>query len=229
MAIPWREAVLLARYHVRILNWWIFGLMLLGFGGFAILSRNPDLQGEICRFVMEPYVGLLAALLGSSLIMGDPILEVILVTRTGGAGVVIGRFLLSFFLLALCSAGFLAWSLSSGMNYARQQNLGLLLLLWLAPMSLMVMLGVFGALSTRSPALGLTLALLPLATSLFLATPLSSWRVARWFFVTYTYSAGADAPDWWINRLVLLGCALLLVIGTSWLLQHDEHLVNRSH
>ncbi len=218
MSMPWREAALLARYHARILNRWLLGLMLLGFVGLAVLSRNPDLRAEVRWFALEPYPGLLAAMLGSSLLVGDPVLEVILATRAGGTGVLVGRFALSVALLALYSAGFLAIA-------APPERPLVLLVLWLAPVAFSALLGVFGTLSTRSPALGLTLALLPLAVSLFAAAPLLGWRGARWFLVTYTYAAGLDAPDWWINRLVLLSLALILAVGSGWLLRRDEHLL----
>src|SRR5579859_786421 len=117
-----RETMLLARYHLRLLNWWLFLLMLLGFLGSVVLVwlqlRAGGSQGlsnavDLSRFVMEPGAGLLAGMLASSLIVGDPLLEVTMATRAGIYRVVIWRALLTLSILALCSATYLVWSLAN--------------------------------------------------------------------------------------------------------------------
>ena len=73
--------------------------------------------------------------------------------------------------------------------------------------------------------LGAVLATLPLAGSLFLYAPLLRFAAARLFFVAYTFSGGQDAPDWWANRLTLLGIALVVAAWTGWLLRREERLL----
>jgi hypothetical protein len=232
--LPLREGVLLIFYHLRLLNWWLFLFMQLGFlgaGGLVWLQlQEGGSQGlgravELSRFVMEPGAGLLAGMLASSLIVGDPLLEVMMATRAGIYGVVIWRSLLTFFLLLLCSAAYLVWSLGNGISYARQQNLLFLLLAWLAPVLVMSMLSLLSALATRNTALGMMIATVPLAGSLFLYEKLLPIQATHPFFISYTYSGEQDAPDWWTNRLTLLGIALAFAVWNWWLLDREERLL----
>lgn len=231
--IPVREAVLLIFYHLRLLNWWLFLLMAFGFLGAAALLglqvRAGGAQGmsnalQFSQFVMEPGAGLLVGMLASSLIVGDSLLEVTMATRTGISGVVIWRYLLTLVILLGCSAAYLAWSLDNGISYARQQSPLFLLLVWLAPVLVMSMLGLFGSLAARNAALGTVIAALPLAGELFFHGYLLPMQATHPFIIPYT-SWGANAPDWWINRLTLLGCALLLAAWNWWLLRREERLL----
>ena len=230
----WCEVLLLVRYHLRLLNWWLLLLMALSFLGAGLLVWLPLHAGGseglrqaigLSRFVLEPGVGLLAAMLASSLIVGDPLLEVTMATRAGIHRLMLWRALLTFLLLLCCSAAFLIWSLARGISYARQQNLLSLLLLWLAPVLVMGMLGLFGSLVTRNAALGLVIAAVPLAGSVFLYQKLVSIPATHPFFISYTSSGGQDAPDWWINRLTLLGIAVALGVWNWWLLRREERLL----
>lgn len=232
--MPLREITLWSFYLLRLLNWWLFLLMLLGFlgaGGLVWLQLHvggsQGLSGavKLSRFVMEPGVGLLAGMLASSLIVGDPLLEVIMATHAGIYWVVIWRALLTFCILLCCSAIYLAWSFGNGISYARQQSPLFLLLVWLAPVLVMSMLGLFGALATRNTALGMVIAAVPLAGSLFLYEKLLPIQATHPFFISYTYSGGQDASDWWINRLTLLGTALVLAVWNWWWLRREEHLL----
>jgi hypothetical protein len=208
--------------------------MLLGFlsaGGLVWQQLHTgDSQGlsgavELSRFVMEPGAGLFAGMLASSLIVGDPLLEVIMATRTGIYGVVIWRSVLTFFLLLCCSAAYLIWSRDLGISYARQQSLLFLLFVWLAPVLVMSTLGLFGTLATRNAALGMVIAAVPLAGSLFLYEKLLPIQATHPFFLSYTYSGGQDASDWWTNRLTLLLIALVLAVWNWWWLSREECLL----
>ncbi len=230
----WREAILLARYHLRLLNWWLLLLMALGFLGAGVLIWLPlhaggaeaqDQAMGLSQFVLESGAGLLAGILASSLIMNDPLLEVAMATRAGIERLVIWRALLTFFVLLLCSAAFLVWSVANGVNYARQQSPFFLLLVWLAPVLVMGMLGLLGSLVTRNAALGLVIAAVPLAGSLFLYAKLVQIPATHPFFISYTSSGGQDAPDWWTNRLTLLGIAVALAVRNWWLLRREERLL----
>ena len=231
---PWREVLLLACYHIRLLNWWLLLLVALGFLGSSFLVWLPLHAGSaqalsqarsLCQFVLEPGVGLLAGLLASSLIANDPLLELTMPTQAGIARVVFWRAVLTFILLWCCSAAFLSWSLANGISYTRQQSLLSLLLVWLAPVLVMGMMGLLGSLLTRNAALGLVLAAVPLAGSLFLYVKLVSIPATHPFFISYTFSSGQDAPGWWTNRLTLLGIAVLLAAWNWWLLRREEHLL----
>lgn len=234
---PLRETALLIAYHARLLNRWLFLLMAFGFlgvGGLIWLalrvggSQATGQVADLSRFLLEPGAGLIAALLASSLVVGDPLLEVLMATHTGIRGVVIWRTLLTFGVFLLCSAGFLVWSLANGVNYAKQQSPLYLALVWLAPVLVMGALGLLGALATRNAALGLALAMVPLAGSLFLYAKLSVIQATHPYYLSYTFSGGQDAADWWINRVTLLGVALALAILTTWLLGREEHLLGGS-
>ena len=87
------------------------------------------------------------------------------------------------------------------------------------------MLSLFGALLTRNAALGLIIAAVPLAGSLFLYAKLVSIPETHPFFLSYTFSGGQDAHDWWVNRLTLLGIAGAFTIGNWWLLRREERLL----
>jgi hypothetical protein len=232
--LPLREAILLASYHLRLLSRWLFLLMLLGFLGFAGLcwlqlhagtAQGTSSALELSQFVLESGAGLLAGMLASSLIVGDSLLEVTMATRAGIFSVVIWRSLLTFFFLLCCSAGYLAWSLGNGMNYASQQSPLALLLTWLAPVLVMGALGLFSALATRNAALGLVIAALPLGGAHFFHGYLLPIQAAHPFFIPYT-SWASDAPDWWANRLELLGIALVLALCNWWWLRREERLLS---
>lgn len=229
------EAALLLGYHLRLLNWWLFALMALGFIGSGTLvwlqlqiGSDQGLSNAIglSRFVLEPGAGLLAGMLVSSLIVNDPLLEVTMATRAGISRVVTWRALLTLLLLLLCSAAYLTWSLANGISYARQQSILYLLLVWLAPVLVMGMLSLFSSLAARNAALGLVIAAVPLAASLFLYEKLLHIQATHPFFLSYTYSGSQDAPDWWVNRLALLGAALVFAVGNWWLLRREERLLH---
>lgn len=231
--LPLREAILLLFYHLRLLNWWLFVLTLLGFLAAGFLTwlqmHLGGAQGasnalDIARFVLESATGLFAGMLASSLVVGDPLLEVSMATRPGVYSVVSWRAALTFVLLLVSSAAYLTWTLASGVNYVSQQSPLALLLLWLAPVLLMGALGLFGALVTRNAALGTLIAALPLAGAHFFHGYLLPIAGTHPFFLPYT-SWNADASDWWTNRLALLGIALLLAACNWWWLRCEERLL----
>ncbi len=231
--LPLREAILLASYHLRLISRWLFLLVLLGFLSCAGLCwlqlHSSAAQGassalELSQFVLESGAGLLAGMFASSLIVGDPLLEVIMATRAGIFAIVLWRSLLTFFFLLCCSAGYLAWSLGNGINYASQQSPLALLLTWLAPVLVTGALGLFGALATRNAALGLVIAVLPLGGAHFFHGYLLPIQATHPFFIPYT-SWAAGAPDWWTNRLALLGIALALALCNWCWLRREERLL----
>jgi hypothetical protein len=231
--LPLCEAALLVFYHLRLLNWWLFLLVFLGFLGscallwFQLRVGNPqgsDSAAQLSRFVMESGAGLLAGVLVSSLLIGDPLLEVIMTTCGGIYRLLAWRTLLTFFLLLLSSAVYLLWSLGNGVSYASQQSPLFLLLVWLAPALVMGALGLFGSLLTRNAALGMVIASVPLMGALFLYQYLLPLQATHPFFIPYT-SWGYDASDWWTNRLTLLSIAAALVIWIWWWLRCEERLL----
>lgn len=232
--LPLREAALLLLYHLRLLNWWLFLLTWLAFLAAGLLTwlqlHLGGAQGTgnalgLARFVLESVSGLFAGMLASSLVVNDPSLEVSMATRQGVYSVVSWRASLTFVLLFCCSALYLAWSLAGGVNYAHQQAPLALLLLWLAPVLLMGALGLFGALATRNAALGMLIAVLPLAGAHFLHGYLIPIAWTHPFFLPYT-SWNANASDWWTNRLSLLFIALALIACNWWWLGYEERLLN---
>jgi hypothetical protein len=88
----------------------------------------------------------------------------------------------------------------------------------------MGMLGLFGSLSTRNAALGMLIATVPLGGALLGQLYLLPIQAAHPFIIPYTYWGEQDAPDWWTNRLTLLGIALALAAWNWWLLQREECL-----
>lgn len=223
--MPLREAALLARYHLRVLGRGSILLILLGFLGFAILLwiqvHDPRISLELSLFVLEPFAALIAAMIGSTLISNDPCLELLITTRAELLTLIIWRWLLNLIPLLICSTTFLIWSLANGIEYTASK----IPLIWLAPVLVMSMLGLLGSLLMRSATLGMTLAALPWASSLFLSTPLAQWPATHWFFVSETYSEGLHSPYWWMNRLTLLGCTLIFAVWNGWLLRREERLV----
>lgn len=230
----WREVGLWLAFQIRLLNQWLFALAALGFlGAGALVAMQLRIGGplgisnaaELSRLTLEPGAGLLAGMLASSLLVDDPLLELTMATRVGIAAVTLWRALLSMLLVACCSAGFLAWTLAHGVRYAHQQSALSLLLLWLAPVLLMGMLGLFGSLATGNGALGMVIAAIPLAGSLFLFPKLVTLPATHPFLITYTASGAQDAHDWWINRLTLLGIAAVFALWNWLLLRREERLL----
>jgi len=70
----------------------------------------------LSRFVLEPGAGLLAAMLGGSLVTDDPARELTMATPTGVARVVVWRGSLALATLLLGSAAYLGWSLLLGVR-----------------------------------------------------------------------------------------------------------------
>lgn len=232
--LSWREAILLSWYQLRLLNGWLFFLMLLGFLAagliFWIWLRWSGPQGvslalTLSRFVLESGAGLLAGVLSSALVAGDPLLEVSMATRGGVSSLLLWRGLLTFVILLCCSAAYLAWTLFNGLSYAHQQNPLFFLLLWLAPVLLLGLLGLCGSLATRNAALGMVIAVLPLMGELFFHGYLLPIQGTHPFFIPYTIWQ-ANAPDWWLNRLTLPGLALLLAAWCWWWLKREERLLS---
>jgi hypothetical protein len=231
--ISWHEAMLLATYHIRLLNWWLFLLMALGFVGSCWVfwltahTGTPLALGrgnELSRFVLESGSGLVAGALTSFLVVGDPMLEVMMATRAGIYKVVAWRYMLTLMFLLIFSASYLAWSLWYGTMYSTHQTVLFLLFTWLAPVLVMSMLGLLGALTTRNATLGAVIAALPLMANLFLKDDLLPIALYRPFFIPFTIWEH-DAADWWLNRFVLLGCGLLLALCCWWWLRREERLL----
>jgi hypothetical protein len=231
--ISWREAILLATYHIRLLNWWLFLLMALGFVGscgvywLTAHTGTPVALGrgnELSRFVLESGAGLVASTLTSFLVVGDPMLEVMMTTHTGIYKVLAWRYLLTLVFLLIFSAAYLAWSLWYGTTYTSHQTILFILLTWLAPVLVMSMLGLLGALMTRNAALGAVIAALPLMADLFLHDDLLPIALYRPFFIPFTIWEH-DSSDWWLNRFVLLGCGLALALCCWWWLRREERLL----
>ncbi|GHO45916.1 hypothetical protein [Ktedonospora formicarum] len=233
---PLREIALLMYYHLRLLKWWPFLLMFLSFLGLGALLwyqlHLNDTQAissatALSRFVMESVAGFFAGMFASALIVGDPLLEIMIVTRSGLYKIICWRAVLSLFMLLLPSAVFLAWSLGNGLHYAQQESLLFLMCVWLAPVLLMAMIGLLGSLFTHNTALGFVASILPLALALAFYPFLLPHKRAHSFFIPYT-SWGPDAIDWWNNRLTLLGIALLLAACNWWWLHHEELLLGNA-
>jgi hypothetical protein len=231
--LPLQELILLLGYHMRLLNWWLFFLMFLGFFISGILfwfevhlgnSLGQSIGIQISRFIMESGAGLIAGVFASSLVITDPTLETSMLTQEGLFRVTLWRYLLMFFFILLCSAMYLFWSLVNGLVYARQQNPLFFLLMWLAPVLVVSMMGLFGSLLTHNATLGMTIASIPLVGALFLRSYLLPIQAVHPFFIPFTLWA-SDASDWWINRLTLLGIAIVFGVASWWQLHYEERLV----
>lgn len=240
--IPLREALLLGKYHLRLLNWWLFLLMFLGFLGscglfWLVMHSGTTVAisngNEFSRFVLESGAGLIAGLLTSSLVIGDPLLEVTMATHSGIYRVLAWRYLLTLSIVLLCSAAYLAWSLAWGTIYTVPQSALTLLFVWLAPVFAMSTLGLLGALLTRNAALGAVIAVVPLAIALFLhddllaiAATSAFWRpLILWFFVPFTLWGYNMPTYWWLNRALLIGTGLILALCCWHLLRREERLL----
>src|SRR5258708_39187178 len=85
--ISWREAILLATYHIRLLNWWLFLLMALGFVGscgvfwLTAHTGTPVALGrgnELSRFVLESGAGVCATSLSGFLVVGGSMFDMMM-------------------------------------------------------------------------------------------------------------------------------------------------------
>src|SRR5260370_36643478 len=90
--ISWREAILLATYHIRLLNWWLFLLMALGFAGscgvfwLTAHTGTPVALGrgnELSRFVLESGAGFVAGTLTSFFVGGGSMAGMMVPTTAG--------------------------------------------------------------------------------------------------------------------------------------------------
>lgn len=227
------DTFLIFRYHLKVFSSWLLGLIGFGFGTCAIILwlqlKKGDAESlgnaaQLSLFVLESGAGLVAGLLASSLLIGDPLLEIMMVTSSGIGKVAAIRLFLSFGLLMVYSTLYLVWSLINGVVYAKEQGLLFFLLLWLAPVATVGMLAFFCSLITRNSALGLVIGLVPLAGALFLQPYLLLVEQLHPFIISYTL-AGYNAPDWWLNRLTLLAIGLGLAGLNGWILRKEERLL----
>jgi hypothetical protein len=225
-----RDTVLLAYYHLRMLHWWLYLLMGLGFLGACVLYwmmvRINTYQGiangnEISRFVMESGVGLIAGALTSFLIIGDPMTELESTTRSGMSRVFIWRYLLTLGIMLLCALIYIGWTLHFGASYTSQQNIVFFISLSFVPVLLLSMLALLGAILTRSATIGALIPGVLLIGNLFLHDEMLSTTWLRPFFIPFAIW-DYDSSDWWNNRITLLIIGLVLACLCGWLLTHRE-------
>ena len=242
--IPLREAFLLIKYHLRLLNWWLLLVMLLGFVGsgamlWLVLNSGGQLAtthgNEFSRFILELGASLIAIVLTSVLVVGDPGLEVIMVTQEGISRVLIWRYLITLCVLFICAAGYLIWSLLLGVTYTVPQTALTLFMVWFAPVFVMSMLSMLTSLIARNAALGVVIAAIPLMSVLLFHNDLVNIMAAHlWVRVTFLgvffpYTLwGFEQPGWWwANRLLLIVEGLLLIYWSWWCLRKEERLLGK--
>ncbi len=235
-----RETLLLVGYHLRLLRWRVLLLSMssMGVAGAIcwLMVRNPtplafDQAHDFSLFIMESGIGIIAAGLASSLLIGDPGLELSLTLRDGVSRILLWRSLLILGLLLLVLTAFYAWTRLLGIDYGSKDQVRNLVLVWLTPILCLGTLGFTTSLLTRNLTLGATLAILPIMAELFAKDDLQLSYIGRLIFIPYTefnlkleqYFPGN--PGWLTNRLSLLGISMLLILWNVWWLRSEEHVL----
>ena len=236
--MPLRERLLLVVYHLRMLNWWLYALMLLCFIGsgfiywWTIRSGTPAAKSygaELGRFVMEGGAGLIAGALTSFLIMNDPILELEITTGKGIMAVFSWRYLLTLVLLLFCSLLFLGWTFHFGTQYSNQQSVWFLISLWLTPVLIMSMIASLSAFLTHNGTMGTVIAAIPFIGDMLLHDEMLQISWLRPIFIPFSIW-GHDASDWWTNRLTLISIGLGLAVICWYILQYrEDKLLGNQH
>jgi hypothetical protein len=232
----WGERILLSLYHMRVINWWLLlivvGLFVL-FGGviwFTLHTNTPHTANPVqyvtgaSRFLLEAGAATIAGTLVGPLVLSDPMLELLLVSRGGIRQILLCRFLLVIFILFLTCVVYLAWSLALGVRYSRQESLLWFFLLWLAPVLFVSMLGLTVSFISHSAAIGAVFSGLLLTFSIFLSDYIITQEPLRLFFIALSLYV-PDASDWWWNRLVLTCSGLILALWCWWWISRDERLL----
>jgi hypothetical protein len=218
-------------YHLRVSH--PFLLFFLS-GSFIIadLLLIPVVQSgvsyrisEFGNYVLETGVPLLAGILTSSTLMGDPVREMLICNRQGLRRIIVVRLFLSLALLAIFATTFLFWSLALGVRYTeREESLVQLFALWLIPTFLASTVGLLGAMFTRSSALGGAIVGFFLLLPHFARVIIMENPLLQLFTVPITLF-DPQSTLWWQNRLTLLATGCILLLLGLWWMRKEQRLV----
>ncbi len=229
----WRERLLLAFYHLRVLKPFSLLLIVAGFVGAGAVLWVITLNGrpislsygnEFSRFVMESGAALIAGISASTLIVGDSALEMLLASRQGIQHILMWRAIVSWLFLGILTAAFFIWSSILHIHYTPHDSALVLFSTCAVPVFLLSMIALGGALLTKSSALGAVLAGLVLMIQLLAKDYILVNTASSLFFIPLTLFR-PDSPIWWWNRLVLLGCGAVIAIWCLFWLRCEERLL----
>lgn len=224
------QRITLYIYHIRVSQPFLLLYLLIGlllFSALIIITRsNGDIghSRAFACYALELGVPLLAGLLGSSAVMDDKAKELLICNRYGIKMILWIRMMLFFIMLACTASIFLLISEVLHIQYTQHDTPALLLSIWLVPLFLAGMVGMLGALLTRSSTLGSTIA------SVFVLLP----HVAYFFtlnfpiFRLFLIPLALFYPEtniWWANRLILLAFGILCMILALYSMRKDEQVI----
>lgn len=217
-------------YHLRVaypflLRFLIGGLLITSLLLMLVVHNgNDEHNREFVCYVLESGIALVAGILTSSAVTGDPAREMLVCSQRGVRRIVWGRIILSLLLLACTATCFLLLSLTLRIHYSTHDTLILLFALWLIPSFLSSMIGLLGAMLTKSSALGSTFVGFFLLLPHFARDIIMNNPVLQLFCIPLTLFQ-ASTNLWWWNRLTLLGGSLLLLLVALWMMKRDELLI----
>ncbi|GCE49889.1 hypothetical protein EI42_06114 [Thermosporothrix hazakensis] len=222
----------LAWYHLRVMRWYVLFLVLLGFVGAALVLRlmvwihYPLIyQYELCRFVLEAGAGLIACMLGSTVLVNDPALELLIASRVGCWKIILGRVLLIWLILGVMNACFVGWTYALGLHYSSSDTPWRLFCMWFVPTWLFTLLALIASLFSRHSAMGGVLGALLLLLELLMKDFFLNYTVLLPFFVPLSIWF-PDSSIWWSSRALLFGIGILIAIGVRLRIRRDEALLS---
>jgi len=225
------DLFLLAYYHLHVMRWFTWALIALCFfvsGGilWLMVQIHYPLQyrQELSRFIMEAGAGLIACMIGGTLIVNDSGLELLLTSRQGIKQILIMRMLISWCIPGFLAVLFAIWSLWLGVHYFQGFSWWRLFCMWFVPTWLYTQLSLLGALFTKQAMMGGVLGGSLLLLELFMKDLFLHQTQLLWIFVPISMWL-PDAGIWWQSRALLFALGGLLMGCSWWWLQREERLL----
>ncbi len=226
-----RDLLLLARYHLRVMQWPVWLLIAFCFlvaGAILWLMRQihyPVMyQQELSRFILEPGAGLIACMVGGALLVNDPALELLLVAHQGIRPTFMLRVSIAWLMLGVPAALFALWSLRLGTDYFHSFSWWRMFCLWFIPTWLCTQLSFFAALLTRQARMGGVIGGSLILLELFMKDLFLQQTLLRWLFVPLSLWL-PNTSIWGASRALLFCLGTLLLAGSWWWMEHEERLL----
>jgi hypothetical protein len=214
------------------MRWFILFLVVLSFVASGLILwimtviHYPILyRDELSRFILESGAGLIACMLGSTLLVNDAALELLLASRQGCWKIVIERTLLLWIILSVIAVCFVGWTSALGIQYSSYDTPWRLFCMWFVPTWLFTMLSLMASLLAKNSSMGGVLSgillllelimkdfFLNTSSLLLIFVPISMWK--------------PDSHLWWSSRALLFGLGALIVLGIWRWIRREEHLLD---
>lgn len=219
--VPWRQYLRTMRGEIL----WLPGLLTLLCAALILLNRAQPANARMVVMVyLEVLLPALTAWAASSLLVGDPTLELHLTAPRRPGRTLLERYALLLGTAAVWTLAMLVWTRAWEITVAPPAGWLRWALVWAAPTTGLSALAGWAALASRSPTVGAMTATLPWSTQLvfrewFMATP------ARRTVFLFLSLAAPGSPQWPLNRALWLTLGIIFLALSLRLLQDEERYV----